>query len=218
MPLSLAILEALQKLFFILCKINTSVLAPILSIEKAESLRNNRFNVFELLSRLNWENGCLIEVVDAKDAMSPHDCKLRTSCFAVTRFVLAPATPKADREIAGCLHIPTPTNNTAPCPPVGLRDFTLMSDNWKDGTNGFTEVHQYKTPYEHVCCQAAVGRSKKCEECRVLKITCKFDSPQVLLEGRKVWRNPRIKAYGYEHPIPEVPTSDYNLGIISTLP
>ncbi|KAI8456883.1 hypothetical protein BY996DRAFT_8437974 [Phakopsora pachyrhizi] len=40
----------------------------------------------------------------------------------------------------------------------------------------------------------------------------------VFLEGRKVWCNPRIKAYGYEHPIPEVPTSDYNLGIILTLP
>ncbi|KAI8459861.1 hypothetical protein BY996DRAFT_6409860 [Phakopsora pachyrhizi] len=118
--------------------------------------------------------------------MSPRDCKLQTSCFAVARFVLAPATPKADPEIARCLHIPTPTNNTAPCPPVELWDFTSMSDNWKDGTNGFTEVHQYKNPF--------------------------------FLEGRKVWCNPCIKAYGYEHPIPEVPTSDYNSGIILTLP
>ncbi|CAH7671876.1 hypothetical protein PPACK8108_LOCUS6712 [Phakopsora pachyrhizi] len=97
-------------------------------------------------------------------------------------------------------------------PPVELGDFTLMSDKWKDCTNGFNEVLQYKTPCEHcskrghVCCQATVGRSKKCEGCRVLKITCKLDLPQVFLEGRKFWCNPRIKAYAYEHPIPEVPT------------
>ncbi|CAH7672784.1 expressed protein [Phakopsora pachyrhizi] len=58
MPPSLVILEASQKLFRILCKIDTFVLAPILSIEKAESLRNIRFNVFDSLSRLNLENGC----------------------------------------------------------------------------------------------------------------------------------------------------------------
>ncbi|CAH7684744.1 hypothetical protein BY996DRAFT_6582881 [Phakopsora pachyrhizi] len=69
-------------------------------------------------------------------------------------------------------------------PPVELQDFTLISDNWKDGTNSFTEVHLYKTPCEHCSKHQRSMRS-------------------VFLEGRKAWCNPRIKAYGYEHPILE---------------
>ncbi|KAI8446759.1 hypothetical protein BY996DRAFT_6442326 [Phakopsora pachyrhizi] len=40
---------------------------------------------------------------------------------------------------------------------------------------------------------------------------------RVFSKGRKVWCNPSIKAYGYVAPFPEVPTSAYDLGIISTL-
>ncbi|KAI8448533.1 hypothetical protein BY996DRAFT_6555928 [Phakopsora pachyrhizi] len=82
-------------------------------------------------------------------------------------------------------------------PDIGPLPLT-HSNSPPDGTNAFTEVHQYKTPCEHCSKHQRSVRS-------------------VFLEGRKVWCNPGIKAYGYEHPIPEVLTSDYNLGIISTL-
>ncbi|CAH7687425.1 hypothetical protein PPACK8108_LOCUS22200 [Phakopsora pachyrhizi] len=121
-------------------------------------------------------------------------------------------------------EIGPPPSTHSKSPPFKLRDFNSILDDWINGTNGFTKVHQYESPCRHcsklgyVCCQATVGRSKKCEACRVMKRVCEFDSPQVFSKGRKVWCNPSIKAYGYEAPFPEVPTSDYDWGIISTLP
>ncbi|KAI8457459.1 hypothetical protein BY996DRAFT_6578876 [Phakopsora pachyrhizi] len=57
---------------------------------------------------------------------------------------------------------------------------------------------------------------KKCEACRVVKGPCVFKSTPTFSEGQKVWCNPTTKVYGYEHPIQEVPTEDFDSEIVST--
>ncbi|CAH7684952.1 hypothetical protein PPACK8108_LOCUS19404 [Phakopsora pachyrhizi] len=74
-----------------------------------------------------------------------------------------------------------------------------------DINNGFFEVRQYAKPCAFctrnnlVCCEATRSGSKKCEACRV------------------VWCNPTTKSYGFEHPINEVPTDNFDSGIRSVL-
>ncbi|CAH7684738.1 hypothetical protein PPACK8108_LOCUS19156 [Phakopsora pachyrhizi] len=90
-----------------------------------------------------------------------------------------------------------------------------------DVNNGFFEVHQYAKPCAFctrnnlVCCEATRSGSKKCEACRVVKGVCVFSKTLVFSEGRKVWCNPTTKFYEFEHPINEVPTDDFESGIVS---
>ncbi|CAH7686001.1 expressed protein [Phakopsora pachyrhizi] len=65
---------------------------------------------------------------------------------------------------------------------------TTHSQDWMDINNGFFE--------------ATRAGSKKCTP--------------IFSEGQKVWCNPTTKSYGFEHPIQEVPTDDFDSGIIST--
>ncbi|KAI8453590.1 hypothetical protein BY996DRAFT_6457684 [Phakopsora pachyrhizi] len=88
---------------------------------------------------------------------------------------------------------------------------TTHSLDWMDVNNGFFEVCQYAKPCAFcisnhlVCCEATRPGSKKCEACRVVK------------GGQKVWCNPTTKSYGFEHPIQEVPTDNFDSGIRSVL-
>ncbi|CAH7690220.1 hypothetical protein PPACK8108_LOCUS25503 [Phakopsora pachyrhizi] len=100
---------------------------------------------------------------------------------------------------------------------------TTHSQDWMDVNNGFFEVRQYAKPCAFctrnhlVCCEATRPGSKKCEACRVVKGVCVFDETPVFSEGRKVWCNPTTKSYGFEHPIQEVPTDDFDSGVRSVL-
>ncbi|CAH7666312.1 hypothetical protein PPACK8108_LOCUS661 [Phakopsora pachyrhizi] len=51
--------------------------------------------------------------------------------------------------------------------------------------------------------------SKKCETCRVVEGVCAFDKTPVFTEGQK--------SYGFEHPIQEVPTDDFDSEVRSVL-
>ncbi|CAH7682347.1 hypothetical protein PPACK8108_LOCUS15216, partial [Phakopsora pachyrhizi] len=92
-----------------------------------------------------------------------------------------------------------------------------------DVNNGFFEVRQYAKPCAFCtrnnlfCCEATRSGSKKCEACRVVKGVCAFSKTPVISEGRKVWCNPTTKSYGFEHPTNEVPTDDFDSGIVSTV-
>ncbi|CAH7686614.1 hypothetical protein PPACK8108_LOCUS21291 [Phakopsora pachyrhizi] len=69
---------------------------------------------------------------------------------------------------------------------------TTHSQDWMDINNGFFEVLSIPTR----------AGSKKCEACQVVK---------------GVWCNPTTKSYGFEHPIQEVPTDNFDSGIRSVL-
>ncbi|KAI8447732.1 hypothetical protein BY996DRAFT_6604814 [Phakopsora pachyrhizi] len=100
---------------------------------------------------------------------------------------------------------------------------TTHSQDWMDVNNGLFEVRQYAKPCAFctrnhlVCCEATRSGSKKCEACRVVKGVCVLDETPVFSEGRKVWCNPTTKSYGFEHPIQEVPTDDFDSGVRSVL-
>ncbi|CAH7671521.1 hypothetical protein PPACK8108_LOCUS6301 [Phakopsora pachyrhizi] len=95
---------------------------------------------------------------------------------------------------------------------------TTHSQDWMDVNNGFFEVRQYARPCAFctrnnlVCCEATRPGSKKCEACQVVKGVCAFSETPVFSEGRKVWCNPTTKSYGFEHPIQDVPTDDFDSG------
>ncbi|CAH7670609.1 hypothetical protein PPACK8108_LOCUS5340, partial [Phakopsora pachyrhizi] len=92
---------------------------------------------------------------------------------------------------------------------------TTHSQDWMDVNNGFFEVRQYAKPCAFctrnnlVCCEATRSGSKKCEACQVVKGVCVFSKTPVFSEGRK--------SYGFEHPIHEVPTDNFDSGIRSVL-
>ncbi|KAI8443800.1 hypothetical protein BY996DRAFT_6563469 [Phakopsora pachyrhizi] len=77
--------------------------------------------------------------------------------------------------------------------PSTPRDMSGFED-WMDVSNGFFE--------------ATRAGSKKCP--------CVFKGTPTFSEGQKVWCNPTTKSYGFEHPIQEVPTDDFDSGIVST--
>ncbi|KAI8453608.1 hypothetical protein BY996DRAFT_6592561 [Phakopsora pachyrhizi] len=100
---------------------------------------------------------------------------------------------------------------------------TTHSQDWMDVNNGFFEVRQYARPCAFctrnnlVCCEATRPGSKKCEACWVVKGVCVFNETPVFSEGRKVWCNPTTKSYGFEHPIQDVPTDNFDSGVRSVL-
>ncbi|CAH7679195.1 hypothetical protein PPACK8108_LOCUS13275 [Phakopsora pachyrhizi] len=79
--------------------------------------------------------------------------------------------------------------------PIFSTGNTSASGDWMPGHNGFTE--------------ATVCRSGKCEICQVRKKPCEFVYKKEISKGFKVWCNPELKAFGYEHPLTMEPTPGY---------